>query len=61
MKLLVDEMPLFPDDDCPFCQREWDFVDDVWVNYCKLTNDKCDLNEKECSCLKKQEQNTNES
>ena len=55
MKLLVDEMPLFPDDDCPFCQREWDFVDDVWVNYCKLTNDKCDLNEKECSYLKKQE------
>lgn len=54
MKLLVDEMPVFPDDDCMFCEHEWDYEEENWVNYCKPTNKRCDLDSdrKECSCLK---------
>ena len=54
MKLLVDEMPYFPDDDCLFSRQEWDYENDIWVTYCKLTGARCDLDEGECSCLKAQ-------
>lgn len=51
MKLLVDEMPTFPDDDCMFSESKWD-DEEAWVTYCKLTNARCDLDEEQCSCLR---------
>ena len=51
MKILVDEMPCFPDDDCMFCDLKWDEEEKMWFSYCKLINAMCDLNENKCSCL----------
>lgn len=53
MKFLVDEMPHFKED-CLFAEQEWSDEEEVWVNFCKLTTVRCDLNEKKCSCLKVQ-------
>lgn len=54
MKILVDEMPVSPDD-CCFSDHIWDYKEDVWKNYCKLGPDRCtpcDLTCSECSYLK---------
>lgn len=51
MKLLVDEMP-YCKDDCIFTEQKWS--DGAWCNYCKLTNERCDLNKRQCSCLRAQ-------
>lgn len=53
MKLLVDEMPYFKDD-CWFAKQIWSDEEATWVNYCKFTTERCDLDfdKEECSCLK---------
>ena len=55
MKILVDEMPVFPDDDCWFSDQAWDSEENVWKTYCVLGPDgvtDCDLVEDgECSKL----------
>ena len=55
MKILVDEMPVFPDDDCWFSDKAWDFEENIWKTYCVLGSDgvtDCDLVENgECSKL----------
>lgn len=55
MKILVDEMPVFPDDDCWFSDQVWDDEENVWKTYCTLGLDgvtDCDLIENgECSKL----------
>lgn len=58
MKILVDEMPVFPDDDCWFSDQEWDQEKYIWKTYCTLGPDGCrlcDLKDGECSCLKASE------
>lgn len=52
MKLLVDEMPYYKDD-CMFANSKWNNEKEVWVSYCKFTNEECDLdlNKLECSFL----------
>lgn len=55
MKILVDEMPVFPDDDCWFSDQAWDSKKDGWTTYCTLGPDgvtSCDLKDGECSKLK---------
>ena len=51
MRLLVDEMPIFPDDDCMFSRQEWNYEEEAWVTHCKLMDAECDLEKGECSCL----------
>lgn len=58
MKLLVDEMPIFPDDDCLFAEQKWE--EKTWVSYCKLTGERCDLDEEQCSCLKVSKEGTDD-
>ena len=55
MKILVDEMPVFPDDDCCFSDQAWNCEENVWKTYCTLGADgvsDCDLENGECSFLK---------
>lgn len=47
MKFLVDEMPCFGDE-CPLCKEEWS--DERWMHTCSLTNQECNLHEKEGEC-----------
>ena len=51
MKLLVDEMP-YCKDYCLFAKQKWSDEEETWVSYCKLTNERCDLDEGQCGCLK---------
>lgn len=55
MKILVDEMPVFPDDDCWFSDQTWDQEKLIWKTCCTLGPDgctDCDLKDGECSKLK---------
>ena len=54
MKILVDEMPMSPDD-CWFSDQEWDSEKIGWKTYCVLGPNgvtDCDLTCSECSKLK---------
>ena len=53
MKLLVDEMP-FCKSDCLFAKQRWSEDEGTWINYCKFTDERCDLDfdKEECGCLK---------
>ena len=52
MKLLVDEMPYYKDD-CIFAELGyWSDERNIWINICKLTDERCDLDEGQCSCLR---------
>ena len=60
MKLLVDEMP-YTKDDCIFVKQKWSEDEGTWINYCKFTDERCDLNlnkldKLECSFLKEQDE-----
>ena len=57
MKLLVDELPLCRDD-CMFAEPKWSDDEETWVTYCRFTKEMCDLdlNERECSFLKEQDE-----
>ena len=55
MKILVDEMPVFPDDECWFSDQTWDSEKHIWKTCCTLGPDGwscCDLKDGECSKLK---------
>ena len=53
MKLLVDEMPYYKDD-CMFATPKWNYEKEIWVSFCKFTDEECDFNtsEMECNFLK---------
>ena len=54
MKILVDEMPVFPDE-CWFSDRTWDHEKHIWKACCTLGPDgctDCDLTCRECSKMK---------
>lgn len=55
MKIIVDEMPVFPDDDCWFSDQTWDHEEHIWKTCCTLGPDgctDCDLENGECSKLR---------
>ena len=54
MKILVDEMPVCPDD-CWFSDQTWDHERKVWTACCTLGPDgctDCDLRSGECSKIR---------
>ena len=53
MRLLVDEMPYYKSD-CLFTEQKWNYDEETYDSYCKLTGTRCDLDEEQCSCLKTQ-------